>query len=256
MNNIILSTESLCKYFGGLKAVDKLDLQLLEGEILGLIGPNGAGKTTVINLISGLLFPTSGKIIFKGKEIQNLPAHFRVNLGIARTFQVVRPFSNMSVMENVLIALGRPFYSRFFKSLNLATNHAAIKEAESVLEITGLLKLKNTLARTLPIGLLRRLEIARALALCPTVLLLDEPAAGLIKQELDELVSIIKFIHQQGITIMLVEHRMKFVMSLCNRIVVLNQGKKLAEGAPLDVMANPLVIEAYLGRRENNDAAS
>jgi len=244
----LLQTEGLTKRFGGLKAVDSVTLALEEEEVLGLIGPNGAGKTTFINLVTGVLKPDNGAIFFKGENITHLPSHQRARLGIARTFQILRPFSALSVQDNVLTALAQKYCPQIFSTLKVRSSRHALQEVEKLLTLTGLEAWALQPAFSLPVGILRRLELARALALQPKVLLLDEPAAGLNDQELQEFCASLTRIREQfKLSIILVEHRMRFVMTVCNRIVVMHRGSLIAEGAPVEIANNPKVIEIYLG---------
>lgn len=240
----LLVTEGVTKDFGGLRAVDHVDLSVKQGEIRGIIGPNGAGKTTLFNLITGYLRPTEGKITFKGRRIDGLPPHRVVSLGIARTFQIVRPFTELSVLENVLVAWGHRRYYGIGPFLPYKGEQRRVLE---ILEEVGLVERAHLPAGTLPIGLLRRLEIARAMALEPELILMDEPAAGLTEEEIRELKELVRQIVKGGITIILVEHRMTFVMDICEVITVLDRGRVIAEGTPTEVARNPAVIEAYLG---------
>ena len=243
--DVLLETRNLHRRFGGLHAVDGVNLQVKEGGIYGIIGPNGAGKTTLFNLITGYLKPTAGWIQFRGQRIERLEPHQRVRLGIARTFQIVRPFSELSVLENVLVGWGHRYYDT--GRVLFSCYRSAYQEGIKILEFAGLADKQNLPAGALPIGLQRRLEIARTIALTPSLLLLDEPAAGLTENEIAELKDLVRRIVAQGVTVLLVEHRMSFVMDICARITVLDHGKVIAEGSPKEVASNPQVIEAYLG---------
>jgi len=257
---IILETEALTRAYGGVVAVNKVDFSVESGLITGLIGPNGAGKTTLFNNMTGLDNPTSGKVFFNNKDITGYPAHKICRMGIARTFQNIRLFKDLSVVENVMI--GRHFKTgrsetkgRFVNALKsyvyLKREEQDIYEkADSWLDFFEMGLFKNELARNLPYGKQRELEIARALATEPQLLFLDEPAAGMNPQETEHLMSIIRKIRDLGITVVLIEHDMKLVMNICDTITVLNYGQKLAEGTPREIKHNPSVIEAYLGKEE------
>jgi len=241
-NGAFLKTVELSKHFRGLRAVDNVNLAIEEGEFLGIIGPNGAGKTTLFNLITGFLKPTSGKVYFKGNDITRLKPHERVKLGIARTFQVTKPFKKFTVFKNILIP-----------SI-IAKKQGRIGEDEKdfaieILDMVNLTHRKNEPAENLPHGEVKRLEIARALASKPEMLLLDEPFSGLTGEEIDEVQDVIKNIHENGITVILIEHVLKVCMALSKRIVVLNYGKIIADGTPQQVCMDKQVIEAYLGKR-------
>ncbi|NPA91410.1 MAG: ABC transporter ATP-binding protein [Chloroflexi bacterium] len=246
-NTPLLDIRNLSRHFGGLKAVDGVSFQVNEGEIVGLIGPNGAGKTTLFNLISGFLKPTAGEIYFRGLPIHGKRPNAIARLGVGRTFQIVKPFGELSVRDNVLAGMGHNIYPSLQAFLHVYHTPTAIARANDILENVGLAAYADARADTLPIGLQRRLEIARALALSPILLLLDESAAGLTHQEAEDLAALIRDLRDRGITILLVEHNMRFAMNLCERIVVLNQGRILAEGTPEEIQTNPAVIEAYLG---------
>lgn len=243
--NRLLEVQRVSKRFGGLEALREVSLQT-EWEILGLIGPNGAGKTTLFNVISGFLTPTEGKVYYDGQPIHGRRPHQIVEMGIARTFQIVKPFGSLTVVENVLSGYGMPYYPGWRAFVRRFTPSSE-SVARQILEMTGLTAWAEARASSLPIGLQRRLEIARALATSPQMLLLDEPAAGLTAQEAEELAALIRQLYEQGISLIVIEHNMAFAMNLCQRIVVLAQGQVIAEGTPAEVQSNPAVIGAYLG---------
>lgn len=252
---VLLQIENLTQFFGNLRAVHDFDLTLRKGELIGLIGPNGAGKTTVFNLITGVYQASAGSIHFRGMELIGTPSHEIIQLGIARTFQNIRLFSKLTVLDNVRIAY-HPHAGYNLADSILQSKRYKIKEAElteraqDFLEIFGLEQRHNDIAGSLPYGLQRRLEIARALATDPELLILDEPAAGMNPQEIDELMGLIRFIREKfGLTILLVEHRMRLVMNICEWITVMDFGEVIARGIPEEVRGNPLVVEAYLGRQ-------
>ncbi len=273
---VLLEAQGLTKRFGGLLAVDRVDFTVRAGEIVGLIGPNGAGKTTIFNLVTGIYPPSAGEVRFRDRTIAHPPApwgarlgprrgprgdgrslkpHEITALGIARTFQTTRLFKNLTALENVMAgahhrtragvwgALFRPPEQR-------SEETSIVAEAEEVLARLGLAEQRDELAQNLPYGLQRRLEIARALATRPALLALDEPAAGLNEQETLELVERVRSIRDAGITVLMIEHDMRMVMTLCERIVVLDHGRKIAEGSPAAVQSDAGVIAAYLGEEE------
>ncbi len=243
-----LIVQHVSKQFGGLRALNDVSFET-DGEILGLIGPNGAGKTTLFNVISGFLKPTTGEVHYSGQSLHRYRPHRIVELGLARTFQIVKPFGDLTVLDNVLSGYGMPLYRRpraFFQRYHTpVTEHAA----DEILALTDLTDYRDTLAESLPIGLQRRLEIARALATTPDLLLLDEPAAGLTAHEAEALAELIRTLHARGKNIIVIEHNMAFAMNLCQRILVLAQGELIAQGSPADIQSNEQVINVYLGKR-------
>ncbi len=253
-----MRTEGLTRRFGGLCALDNVDLSLSVGAIVGLIGPNGAGKTTLINLLSGALAPSQGKIIYQGKDITRLKPHDVNLLGIARTFQIVRIFKKLTVMENVITGLvdrrRHGPWDLVIRSLkrSIAGEDKEVRErAQSLLDFVGIGKYRDELAENLPYAYTKRLEIARALATGPELLLLDEPSSGLDPRELDDQIDIIQKINGNGTTIFIIEHVMKVIMGISHRLIVLHYGKKIVEGDAKEVYEDPLVVEAYLGEEGN-----
>jgi branched-chain amino acid transport system ATP-binding protein len=233
----LLDVRGVSRFFGGLAALTDVSFSVEKGEILGLIGPNGAGKTTMFNVVNGFYAPSRGEVFFKGQRISGLKPHRICQRGLARTFQVVKPLQRMSTLDNVVA-------SAFLRS---RTKAEALRKSEEILRFTGLWEERDMLSKGLPLGSRKRLEIDRPLAPDPDLLLLDEACAGLNPSELEESIGIIRRIRERGVTIMIIEHHMKVIMSISDRIVVLTYGQKLAEGTPADISGNAEVVKAYLG---------
>jgi len=249
----IIEINEICKSFGGLKAVNKVSIKVQEGIIHGIIGPNGAGKTTLFNILTGNLLGDSGEVYFKGKKITHISPEKVVRLGIARTFQNIKLFKYMTVLDNVKIGFHTQTKTRFwdaiFHTLNYKRDEKLIVEKGlEVLKRVGLSNLAYDYALNLPYGSQRKLEIARALAANPCLLLLDEPTAGMNPVETNQIIEFIKKLNKEGLTILVIEHNMKVIMNVCNEITVLNQGKIICEDTPKEVQSNKNVIEAYLGK--------
>lgn len=253
MSDCLLSVTSLTKIFGGLRALEDIHICVGKSEIVGLIGPNGAGKTTLFNCITGVTTPTSGDVMFTGKAVTGMAPHDITKLGMARTFQNIRLFGGMTAFENVLV--GRHCRTKagvvgaVLRSKAVKEEERMMRErADEILNFVGLHNVKDEWAVNLPYGHQRRLEIARALAAEPKVLLLDEPAAGMNPSEGASLIKLIAAIREKGIAVLLIEHDMKVVMGISDRVVVLDHGVKIAEGIPDEIQKDPRVIEAYLGK--------
>ena len=259
MSNIILETKNIGIHFGGLKAVNDVNFIAEEGQVTSLIGPNGAGKTTLFNLIAGFYQPTSGKVFFKGEDITQLRPYQRTKIGLARTFQNINLFNAMSVMDNALVGQHcRMTYDPISAMLSLPNKHKQEKESRKeimeILDFMGLADLAEEKAGSLSYGKQKNLEIARAMATKPTLLLLDEPASGLNTQELDELSQRVLKMRDMGITVVLIEHKMDVVMTISHKIMVLNFGECIAFDSPEVISKDPVVIEAYLGKEDEDDA--
>lgn len=253
--NYIIRIENASKHFGGLKAIDNVNLNIEEGRIYGIIGPNGAGKTTLFNMIVGVVPVTKGKIYFYDKEITSMQPDKIAKQGVGRTFQNIKLFNNLSVLENVKMGFHTKLKTNLFDAMLHTRTYKndesySDKGAYEVIEQVGLEKYHLEKARNLPYGMQRRVEIARALALKPKILLLDEPTAGMNPTETQELLNLIKELREQNYTVVVIEHDMRFIMRLCEKIAVLNFGVKIFEGTPEEVKKDPQVWEAYFGREQ------
>ena len=251
----ILQVKNVSKHFGGLVAVDHLTFDVKESEILGIIGPNGAGKSTILGVISGFYEATSGKVFFEGRDITKLQAHQIVQLGIGRNFQASTLYMSLSVLDNVFYGFHLSYHTPIWKRLcrlpsATKEERSLRKRGEEILERMGLGAVKNEITKNLPHGYQRILGVCIALATNPKLLLLDEPVTGMNQTEIETMLELVRGMRDRGITIVMIEHNMPAVMSLCDRIVVLDHGLKIAEGLPNEILDNPRVIEAYLGTAE------
>jgi branched-chain amino acid transport system ATP-binding protein len=243
VSEAFLSIQNVAMHLGGLHALDDVSFEVERGSVLGLIGPNGSGKTTLMNLVSGVYKPTHGNVVFNGRRIADVPAYAVCRLGIARTFQVVKPFANLTVRENVAVG------AMYGRNGGKRSARASFERAQELCEMVGLSHAAGRLASELTVPSRKRLEVAKSLALDPEVLLLDEVMAGLNATEVDEALRLLRTVNEGGVTLIIVEHLMKAIASISTTIVVLAEGKKIAQGAPAEVLASPRVVEAYLGTR-------
>ena len=252
-----LQVKNISRSFGGLQALLEVSFEVARGTVHGLIGPNGAGKTTLINILSGVLWPTSGEVIYRGRALHRIPAYRVAAMGIARTFQNIRLFPAMTCLENVLaghhLTAPRPLLPRLLRLPSARReDRGLIKDSQAILARTGLGAKSAHLAKNLSYGERRRLEIARALSFSPQMLLLDEPVAGMRRAEAAEVASLVRSLADEGMTILLIEHNMAFVMKLCSQITVLNFGRVITTGSPDEVRSHREVIEAYLGSGDHD----
>ena len=252
----LLAITGVTVRFGGVDALTDVGFQVPQGALLGLIGPNGAGKTTMMRAITGMVRPQAGSIVLDGAEISRLPTHRRVRLGLGLSQQIVRPFAGMTAIDNVALAAGYAKTADPIKALANASRQAERERARDLLDLVGVADAADSLPAELPLGYLKRVEVARALALDPKVLLLDEPLAGLNTNEAARLADTVVDLNRQGTTVVLIEHNLSEVMRVCRHLVVLDNGRKIGDGDPAEVMADPAVRAAYLGAAGNEHAAA
>ncbi len=248
----LLRIEGISMNFGGLAALVEVSFNVHQGEVYGLIGPNGAGKTTLFNIVCGTCRPASGQVFFRNQAITGLTPHQIALRGVARTFQVVKPISRLSTLENVMVAAGAPILAQFWAPFASGGQKEARERAMAALERVGLAGSAHIPAGRLNLGYLRRLELARALVMQPSLLLLDEPVAGLGYDAIESFVNLVRELRKDGLTVILVEHNTGVAEALCDRLMVLDHGLKITEGLPREVLANPAVIEAYLGKDDDH----
>jgi branched-chain amino acid transport system ATP-binding protein len=252
---VILDVSNVTVRFGGVLALDDVSFKVDQGEFLCLIGPNGAGKTTMMRAVTGVIKPQAAKVRLDGRDVSNLPTHKRVRMGLALTHQIVRPFRSMTVLDNVALTAGNHLISRIMRAMTSVDRSAARTQAQKYLSLVGIQDVAQQSVVGQPLGVTKRLEVARALALEPKVLLLDEPMAGLNSVEAARLADTIADINRQGLTVVMIEHNLGEVLRVSQRLVVLDNGRKIADGSPVDVMHDPTVRAAYVGK-ERQDAAA